>query len=290
MPSPRPELTANEIDAIVSLLLDADDRTDSRIAEQLLERPPASRAAVLERAAASGVGVSTRLARVLRLNRRELLATHFAHLPRDEDGDVDLESAVLLLARIGMEDFDEAGVRRQLDSWADDVHMAASIEAGPRAELEGLRTVLFDRLGFHGEHEDYYAPENSFLPYVIEARKGLPITLSVVLLVVARRLDLPVEGVGMPGHFIVAYHLPEGPVYLDPFESGEILTTEECYQRVQEMGHPTRNALAVARPNAIIVRMLRNLAHAYLRADDHEGVADCQACLHGLTASFTAHE
>lgn len=279
----RGELSPAEIQAIVALLADGDERTDQMITAQLLERPTASRHAVLTGAEAAGVWTTMRLARVVRQNRREELAAQFAALERDGQGDVDLEEAALLLACIGTQQPDATTVGQQLDQWAEDVHMAMS--AGePRQGLDALRTVLFSRLRFHGEHDFYHVPENSFLPHVMKTKVGLPITLAVVVLLVAKRVGLPVEGIGMPGHFVLRYALPdpEAPVYIDVFEQGTRLTEKACYRMVRRMGLPPEGALDPVGPTVIIARMLNNLAAAYQLLEDAEGVADCEACVAGL--------
>lgn len=282
------ELSPAEIDAIVALLTDGDADVDRMITVQLLKRPAASRRAVLDRAEAAGVWTAMRLGGVLRLNRREGLAARFAALPRDSRGEIGLEAGAFLVARIGRDDFDEAALGAKLDQWAEDIHMALPPRGEPAGALEALLTVLFKRLGFHGEQDEYYVPANSLLPHVMRTKVGLPITLAVIVLLVAQRLALPVDGIGMPGHFMLRYRLPDEAVYLDAFDGGTLLTAEDCYGMVRRMGHPTRDALAVAGPTSIVARMLGNLAHAYERTDDPEGVADCQACLASLTATAPA--
>lgn len=278
------DLSPSEIDAIVSLLVDGDKRTDDMLTAQLLERPYASRAVVVQRARAAGVWVEGRLHRVVRLNRREQLADAFAGLPRDAGGQVDLEAAAFLVARLEMPAFDEAACRRQLNEWADDVRMAMATANGGVSGLDALSAVLFRRLGFHGEEENYFNPLNSCLPHVMETRVGLPIALCVVALLIARRLGLPLHGVAMPGHFLLRYDVPEGPVYLDAFPGGELLTEAECLERQRAAGRQTRSPLTVARPTGIAVRMLRNLLRAYERLEDKEGAADALACMHAIVS------
>lgn len=284
------ELTPQEIGAIVSLLADADERTDALIAEQLIARPAASRAAVLSRAKEAGVWVEARLERVLRQNARERIAGRFAALPLDERGQVDLEDAAFLVAHIVQPEFNTRAYQRQLDKWAEDVFMAMAPNGGPAAGLDALCAVLFQHLGLHGEHDDYYSPQNSSIPYAMDTRKGLPITLAVVALLVAKRLQLPLRGIGMPGHFVLRYDLPSAPVYIDAFEGGELLSAEECEEKIRSFGYKTTKALIVAGSTAIVVRMLRNLSHAYQRLEDREGEADCQACLNALVAALPAPE
>lgn len=273
------DLSPGEIDAIVSLLADGDERTDAKIVAHLLERSPASRQAVLERAEAAGVWVQMRLAPLIRQRQREDLAQRFQELPRDSGGEVDLEAAAFLVARIGMADFDTAACRRRLDAWADDVHMATPSGDDPGAPLEAFLDVFFKRLGFGGDHDNYYQPQNSFLPYVMDHRSGLPITLSVLALLVAKRAGLALTGIGAPGHFLLRYDALDTPIYVDAFEGGELLTEADALEKIGHPNLPVSQCLPDAGANSIITRMLRNLGGAYQRLNDDEGVADCQVCL-----------
>ncbi|NJM42319.1 MAG: hypothetical protein HC853_17075 [Anaerolineae bacterium] len=107
----------------------------------------------------------------------------------------------------------------------------------------GLAQFLFDTLGFSGNEQDYTDPRNSFLNDVIERRLGIPITLSVLFLEVARRVGVQAEGVGLPGHFIVRIQVGitdadnSFVLYLDPFHRGTLLSEEDCKARVQQVTH-----------------------------------------------------
>src|SRR4029077_10697173 len=130
-----------------------------------------------------------------------------------------------------------------------------------------LAEFLFQDLGFGGDRLDYYNPRNAYLNEVLDRRLGIPISLAVIYLEIGQRLRLPVAGVGLPGHFIVAVDDPAGPVYLDPFQGGGGLTVEDCARLVQQAsGHTGAfdpRWLTPTAPGEIVARMLNNLRGFY---------------------------
>ncbi len=186
------------------------------------------------------------------------LFTHQVGLPEAE---LDLGRAALYLAGEEYPDLDPAHYLRQLDALADEVREAAGAGRDRETLAKGLNFYLFDRLGFTGNPEDYYNPENSYLNRVLDTRVGIPITLSVLYLELARRLELNCYGVGMPGHFLVA--LEDLDLYLDPFRSGYLLSAGDCRRLAQEMFGPSLawndDFLAPCPKRSILFRMLNNL-------------------------------
>ncbi|MEM6798092.1 MAG: transglutaminase-like domain-containing protein [Planctomycetota bacterium] len=142
-----------------------------------------------------------------------------------------------------------------------------------RALLAHLHDVLFDVIGFRGvEFSTYYDAGNSYLPRVLNTRRGIPITLTLVYRSVASSLGLRVEGVNSPGHFLAAVtcHEPTGDalLYVDPFFGGALLTPTEALQRVEAVtgvADPTEELLVVATPHAWLSRMLLNLQAVFAR-------------------------
>jgi regulator of sirC expression with transglutaminase-like and TPR domain len=140
--------------------------------------------------------------------------------------------------------------------------------------LHGLREYLFEEQGFKGNRSDYFDPRNSFLSDVLDRRVGIPISLSLVLIEVGRRLDLPMEGIGLPGHFITGVRLDDAPILLDPFHGGAILTPEACRELVSKaLGKRVRLTEASFAPvgnRQFLARMLANLKGIYWRAEQWE--------------------
>ena len=140
----------------------------------------------------------------------------------------------------------------------------------PEPHFDALRELLFEREAFAGNIDHYDDPENSFLDSVIERRLGIPITLSVLMIVLGRRLGLDVQGVGMPGHFLVLDGA-RGDVWCDPFHHGALLDAAGCRRRF-DLVYGGAMAfepafLAPTGPHAIVARMLANLEHGRLASD-----------------------
>lgn len=147
-----------------------------------------------------------------------------------------------------------------------------------QALLAHMHAVLFDEEGFIGNSEDYYNPANSYLPAVLETKRGLPITLSLVYKLVAERLGIRAWGVGLPGHFLVAVkESPERTLLVDPFAQGRILTPDEAHERIQELFGPevewSDEMLEPASNRHWLTRILQNLLHIFGTNNQYSDVA-----------------
>src|SRR5262245_36435359 len=183
------------------------------------------------------------------------------------------------MACIEYPDLDPAGHLARLDGVAADAPAGCRSGDG-RARLEHLCRYLFEDLGFAGNREDYYDPRNSLLNDVIDRRLGIPITLSLVLMEVGRRVGLAIEGVGLPGHFVARLAGQEN-LLVDPFDAGAPLTPDACAALVERaVGQRvplTDAAFATVGKRQFLARMLMNLKGIYWRRKDWgraAGVAD----------------
>jgi regulator of sirC expression with transglutaminase-like and TPR domain len=147
----------------------------------------------------------------------------------------------------------------------------------PQALLAHLHQLLFDELGFTGNTEDYYSTANSYLPTVLESRKGLPITLSLVYKLVAERVGIRCWGIGLPGHFMVGVENEGEPMLVDAFAAGRILTADETHVRLREMfGSEVEWSEELLRPASNrhwLTRMLQNLLNVFGAAGKFSDVA-----------------
>jgi len=136
-----------------------------------------------------------------------------------------------------------------------------------------LARVLVDQEGFRGDKEDYYNPRNSYLSAVVERRRGLPILLAAVWMLTGEQAGLPVEGVGLPGHFVVRVGGPAG-VLVDPFGGGNMLSHADCAKLVSAMADTeiewNDEWLASATLDTLLERVLRNLMNAFQRSGEPE--------------------
>jgi len=186
-----------------------------------------------------------------------------------EDERIDLVRAALTIARTEYPDLDIEKYVAHVDSLARRVGGRIP-DAGDAAQtIAALNHVLFEEEGFRGNRENYYDPRNSFLNDVLERKLGIPISLAVVYMEVARRVGFPLFGVGMPGHFLLKHYDVEGrQVLIDCFESGHILSDRDCQQRLDEIYSgqlPLQPdfLMAVSR-RQILTRVLNNLKTVYL--------------------------
>jgi regulator of sirC expression with transglutaminase-like and TPR domain len=193
----------------------------------------------------------------VRAVREEVMA--FRQLVADVDAQPPLDEGALLIAAVGTGADVDAGLAR-LDDLAAGAHPA-------RATPAALSDHLFVGLGFAGNTGDYQDPRNSFLPDVIERRLGIPITLSVLLIEVGRRLGVELHGVGMPGHFLVGVD-GDPTTFVDPFHAGARLDLAGCRERFAALHGPAvpfrPEFLAPTPPRAILLRMLANLRQTYV--------------------------
>lgn len=140
----------------------------------------------------------------------------------------------------------------------------------PRETIDAINHVLFIDYGFEGNAENYYDPRNSFLNDVIDRRSGIPITLSAIYIEVSRRIGFEIDGVGMPGHFLVKYSSRDEEVFIDPFNKGSLLTPEDCRKLLVpgqlENDQSVEQWLRRVTNRHILTRMLANLKAIYLQA------------------------
>jgi regulator of sirC expression with transglutaminase-like and TPR domain len=178
--------------------------------------------------------------------------------------DLHLDKAALLLATIEFPGLDIELFLRILDSYASELAGRLGTRSG---FVQVANQYLFDELGFSGNQADYYNPANSCLNEVLTSRTGIPITLSVVYMEVARRLAMPVFGIGLPGHFIVQYDDGSYSTYIDAFHGGKLLAAADCY----ELAGASENPALLARVDnrQIVVRMINNLRGVYFSREAH---------------------
>lgn len=201
----------------------------------------------------------------------QLPTNPFARAVDRPDHAIHLAEAALLIAQDEYPNLDIHQYLGTLEEMATIARLRIQGAKGPDEIIEALNSHLFVELGFTGNLEDYYNPRNSFLNDVLDRRTGIPITLSVVYIEIGRRLNLPIQGVGLPGHFIVRYDGAE-PAFIDPFNGGERLTEVDCRQRLGEIfGAPIAfrsEWLAPVGNRQILTRILHNLKGIYIRKEE----------------------
>lgn len=192
-----------------------------------------------------------------------------------QDNNIDLCHAALLIAKDEYPQLDVAGYIRQLNSYATQIAQRLSPGASAKDMLSQLNHYLFNDLGFTGDKDNYYDPRNSYLNEVLDRKRGIPITLSIIYIEIGKRLGLDLQGISFPGHFLVRLNVNNGAIILDPYYGGISLSEDELVSRVSDISQETslfllEDLLKPASNRAIIERILRNLRGAYLQDQQHE--------------------
>lgn len=186
---------------------------------------------------------------------------------------VDLETGAFLLARFQYPELDVTAYRASLDRMADDLRARMAAQPGTRA-CAVLRELIHEERGFKGDVETYSDPENVFLNRVLDRRSGIPTSLACIYLLVARRLNLALEAVNLPLHFLVRFSDAEGETFIDAFARGRFLTRADCREFLREAGLPARPEYLVrATDRAVLARMARCLIASF-RANGAERTAE----------------
>lgn len=182
----------------------------------------------------------------------------------------ELETGMLLLERVAYPETEAGTLLSFLDRLG---KRCRELLVHPVAPLEHCRTinrVLLHEEGFRGNVEQFFDPDNSFLGKVIDRRRGIPISLSIIYILVARRCGLELEPVGAPGRFLVGCFSDPEPFFIDPFERGLVRTAREVRENLLGgMDHPGEiDYLAPCTTRDVLLRCCRNLVHAYAHEKD----------------------
>jgi len=212
----------------------------------------------------------------------------------DERSCVPLDVAALELAELEYPRLDPEPPLQTLDRIASTVADRMELNADGAEFIAAANHVLFQICRFRANESDYHDPRNSFLNEVLTRRAGIPITLSVVYIEVARRLARPVFGVGLPGHFLVRYDDAGYTAFLDPYHAGKVLTTAQCHELARSLtGVDTSTDPTVLAPvstRCILVRMLHNLKAIYVRQERWDKLLPVlDLLLHAMPGSADEH-
>jgi len=184
-----------------------------------------------------------------------------------------LDRAALTMALEEYPNLDVPEYLRRLDTIAARAEVLIGQDPNPISKIEGMNQVLFVQEGLRGNDEDYYDPRNSFLNEVLDRRLGIPISLSVIFMEVARRIGFQINGLGFPGHFLVKHVADDRDIIIDPFNLGRILTPNNCQELLDKVyeGSVSMNASLLQPMNkrAILTRMLYNLKGVYIQKEQN---------------------
>ena len=257
-----------QIRALIRLLSDEDERVVRTISGKLIDIGP-SAVPLLQEAEIEQPEMADRLLSVLEEIRGSNLESELTQLAVLPDGTMDLEQGAFLVARYAYPALTVSSYARQLDEMAQEVQAQLGSRASGEETIKTLNRYLFTEQGFKGNTKNYYELENSYLNCVIDRRTGIPISLSILYLLIGKRMSLTMYGIGMPGHFLVKYESNRYKVFVDCFNGGALLTEKNCQRFLTEAGYGLDEKYLLHSPvRAILSRMIKNLLAIYTKLDE----------------------
>jgi regulator of sirC expression with transglutaminase-like and TPR domain len=206
---------------------------------------------------------------------------YFSALVQQDDA-IPLFEAALCIAQDADPDLDIAATQVAMDTFGAKLKQRLPDDASAIQKVRMLNHFFYNELGFAGNINDYYDPDNSYLHRVIETRRGIPISLAVIYMELANQIDLNVRGISFPGHFLMKLSVPAGEIILDPF-NGASLSREELEEWLESFFRdkspqefPLGAYLQSAHPREILVRMLHNLKALFSERQDWQRILEVQ--------------
>jgi regulator of sirC expression with transglutaminase-like and TPR domain len=262
------DLSQSQQVALLTLLSDEDPTVYQTVREKILASGPPAAEWLRPHITSDDPALRRRARQIVLHFDRQAADDHFLAFCLQHGEAFDLEQAAWLLALTQYPSINVEAYQAVLDDYANELLGRLDASTEPRQTLTIINRYLFRELGFAGNAENYYDPDNSYLNRVIDQRTGNPINLCLVYLVLARRLRLPVAGIGLPGHFICRYQSTAFEIYLDPFNRGKFLTKADCVQYLTNANCSLRDDyLAPVSARRLLLRICSNLHQVYQRLE-----------------------
>jgi regulator of sirC expression with transglutaminase-like and TPR domain len=258
------DLTESQRSALLTLLADEDPSIHQQVRDKILAYGPAAAVWLRPHSLSNDPVLRRRVQEILRQVDRQGADNQFVAFCLKNGEDLDLETAAWQLARTTYPHINPEAGQALLDDYAGELRERLLPAAGDADQLAVINNYLFEELGFSGNEQNYYDPENSYLNRVLDRRTGNPISLCLVYLLIARRLRLPVTSIGLPGHFLCRYQSSAAEYYIDAFNRGKLLSKADCIQYLLRGNYSVRDEyLAPISPRRMLLRICANLHQIY---------------------------
>ncbi|MGA2661441.1 MAG: transglutaminase-like domain-containing protein [Verrucomicrobiota bacterium] len=277
------ELSERRRAALLSLLADDDPAIYGVIRRKILSLGPSVAGWLRPHTLSREPALRRRAQEIVRYFDRQNADNAFLAFCLRHGEEFDLEAGAWLLAKTQYPDINIEAYRALLDSYASELRERLNPTGEARKILGAFNHYLFSELGFTGNEADFYDPQNSYLNRVIDHRTGNPINLCLVYLLLARRLRLPMTGIGLPGHFVCRYQSAAVEIYLDVFNRGKLLTKADCVNYLVQANFSVRDDyLAPITSRRLLLRICANLHQIYLQLELAEEATRLQRYLVAL--------
>ena len=250
--------------ALVSLLADDDPGVYQLVRARILSYGTEAREWLRSHLLNDDPRIRRRVIEILDHEARKVCDEQFMEFCQRHGEDLDLERAVGLLARTRYPSINLEGYSALFDAWAAELRQRIPLRATPEQTVEAVNQMIFGELDFAGNERYTYEPECCYMNRIVDTRRGNPIGLSAIYLLVARRLLLPIVGIGMPGHFICRFQSSRAEIYIDCFRKGMLLTKAACIQYLQRDNFGLAEGhLSPVSSRRILLRKCNNLVNTY---------------------------
>jgi regulator of sirC expression with transglutaminase-like and TPR domain len=261
-------LSLSQRSALLSLLADEDPLVYRTVREKLLSCGPPAAEWLRPHTLSDDPALRRRARQIVLHFDRQAADDHFLAFCLRHGEEFDLEQGAWLLAQTQYPLINVEAYQAMLDGYANELLGRFTPSADPRHILTVINHYLFGDLGFTGNEADYYDPENSYLNRVLDQRTGNPINLCLLYILLARRLRLPIAGIGLPDHFICRYQSTSVELYFDPFSRGKLLSKADCVQYIINANRSLRDDyLTPVTPRRFLLRICANLHQVYQRRE-----------------------
>ncbi len=282
-----PALNETEFLAVIQLL----DDPDEHMAEVLVEKLRSYGAAVVPLlrhylAAISNTRAQQTLEEVIHSFQNDALVEleELVRLAAADNRDIDLQEASMLISRFGYPETNREAISARLDEISLRVHVLFIQMQHPNDLnlLMCINRAFFEEERFRGAENEYYNPDNSYFHTLITRKRGIPISLAVLYILVADRAGVDLYGIGLPAHFVV-FH-PELNVFIDAYNNGAFLSENDCRRFVTDIGFEFERSMLQRVPNTyIVMRLLKNIIHAHSKRNEPWEAAALQQSLDRIT-------
>jgi regulator of sirC expression with transglutaminase-like and TPR domain len=269
--------------ALLNLLADEDPTVYHTLREKILSCGPPAAEWLRPHTLSGDPALRRRARQIVRHFDRQAADNRFLGFCLKHGEEFGLEQGLWLLAQTEYPEINVEAYKALLDSFAAEVGERLQPGSEPQELLSNLNDYLFGELKFTGNDENYYDPQNSYLNRVVDRRTGNPINLCIIYMLLARRLRLPIAGIGLPGHFICRYQSIAAELFIDPFNRGKFLTKADCIQYLTRGNYSLRDDyLAPVTPRRLLLRVCGNLHQIYLQLEQAHDATRLQRYLIAL--------
>ncbi|MDQ6630862.1 MAG: transglutaminase-like domain-containing protein [Verrucomicrobiota bacterium] len=269
--------------ALISLLADDDAAVYQTVREKLLSYGPMVSAWLHPYLLNNDPVLRRRAQNIVDHFARQNADTQFLVFCLKQGEEFDVEEGAWLLTKTQYPNINTPAYAALMDSFAGDLRERMNRNVGAEQIVAVINEYLFAELGFAGNEENYYDPDNSYLNAVLDRRTGNPLSLCLIYLMLAKRLQLPMTGIGLPGHFICRFQSSTSELFVDAFNRGKLLSKADCIKYLIHTHHSLQMGhLAPVSARRILLRICANLHQIYTQLEWPEEISRLQRYLVAL--------